>query len=249
VSDDTGQLNRFIIITAALFVAFLAGVVILLAWGDSSGAISWLEDFAGFLSDHDDNQGKLIVTLVALVVMLLMATVIVIELTPSPVEKVAVRDVSHGGASISTKEIAERIEADVVQVGHVAECRALVVKRGSRVEVVLDLHVDPEANLSATADDACRRAQELTEQQLGLELTQPPRARMHYRELRLQEEAPATGAVPHEMRRTEKPKRSKPEEARLRELTGWESPEAVDEGERERHRTTDPPEEAQAPGN
>ena len=242
MSDDTDQLSRFIIIVAALFIAFLAGVVVLLAWGDSPGAISRLEDFTGFLRDHDDNQGKLILTLASIVVVLLMLTVIVVELTPSPVEKMRVRDVKHGGASITTKQIAERIEAEARQVEHVADCRATVAKRGPRVEVVLDLHVDADANLAATADDACRRAHQLVEQQLGIELAQPPRARMHYRELRLREER----TLPDDMRRKEKEKRGKPEEARLRELTGWESPDAGDEVARERHGTTDSPEEAQA---
>ena len=89
---------------------------------------------------------------------------------------------------ITTTQIAKRINAEVAQITHIAECAAIVAARGKNVEVVLDLHVDAGANLSQTADEACRRAHVLVEQQLGIEMAAMPRARLHYRELRLRGE-------------------------------------------------------------
>ncbi|MEX2247306.1 MAG: hypothetical protein WEC75_11540 [Dehalococcoidia bacterium] len=207
--DLTGQVNRFAIIVVALVVAFGALVVVLVAWGEASASIGQIEDFAGFLRDHDDDQGKLIVTLGALVVVLLMATVIVIEITPTPVQVMRLRNVTADAGTITTKEIADRIDAEALQVPHVAACKSIVAARGGRVEVVLDLHVDAGADLAAAADETCRRTHELVERKIGVELVQPPQARMHYRELRLRQERP----LPEEMRLSG-----------LTESSGWERP-------------------------
>src|SRR4029079_10627208 len=97
-----------------------------------------------------------------------------------------------GDASITTKEIAGRIEAEVRQVSHVSDWQAAVTARGKRIEVVLDVQLDPGADLAQAAEAACRNTQTLVEQRLEIELAQKPRARLRYRELRLGQEAAAT---------------------------------------------------------
>jgi hypothetical protein len=226
MSDPMDQFNRFLVVTAALLVTFTALVIVTLAWGAPGSTIDRVTDFAGWLRDHNDRETKVILTLVSAVVVLLMLMAIIVELTPSPTQKMRVRNVKSGDAAITTKQIAERINAEVVQMEHVAECQAIVAARGKRVEVVLELHVDPGADLSRTADEACRRAQTLVEQQLGIELAQRPRARLHYRELRLRGE-------PQPPQRSQQP-------------TGWERPAETPEGERDQRGQPDAPEEAQA---
>ncbi|MBI5288403.1 MAG: hypothetical protein HY873_05480, partial [Chloroflexi bacterium] len=127
---------------------------------------------------------KLIVSLGALVVGLVMACVLILELIPSSTQKMRVRNVKSGEVTITTARIAEVIDGAVRTVPHVAECSSTVARHGRRVEVVLDLHVDAGTELAQTADEACRRAHTLVEQ-LGIELSAKPRARLHYRELRL----------------------------------------------------------------
>jgi hypothetical protein len=104
--------------------------------------------------------------------------------------------VKSGDATIKTTEIAARIDEALRHVPHIVSCRSIVASRGKSVEVVLDLHVGAGADLARAADDACRRAQEIVEQEIGIALAAPPRATLHYRELRLKEEtageAPAT---------------------------------------------------------
>ena len=198
--------NRTIITFAAMLVAFIALLLVLLAWGATSGTIGQVEDFAGYLRDHDGSDAKLIVTLVALVVVLLMLAVIIVELTPSPTQRMRVRDVASGDATLTTKEIAERVEQEVRLVPHVRDCAAIVAARGKRVEVVLDLHVEGAADLAEAADEACRRTQTLIEQRIGIDLALPPRARLHYRELRLTKDAKGNIVAP------------------APEPTGWERP-------------------------
>ena len=135
------------------------------------------------------------ISLAAVVVVLLMLTIMLVELTPSPTQRMRVRNLKSGDATITTKQIAERIEDEVAATPHVASCKATVAARGGKAEVVLDLHVDAGADLAQTADEACRLAHTLVEERMGIALVQRPRARLHYRELRLSngEQRPATG--------------------------------------------------------
>lgn len=226
MSDDPiDQVNRFLAVVAALLVIFAALLVVMLAWGAPGGAIDRVADLAGWLRDHNDRETKIVLTLVSAVLVLLMLMTIIVELTPSSTQRMRVRNVKSGEAAITTKQIAERVNAEVREVEHIADCQAIVAARGKRVEVVLELHVDPGADLSRTADEACRRAQALVQQKLGIELAQPPRARLHYRELRL---------------------RGEPQPPRTMDPTGWERPAASPEGERDQRGQSDAPEEAQA---
>jgi hypothetical protein len=218
--DPIEQINRFVITIVAMAIAFGALAIVLLAWGAPGGTIDHIADFAGYLRRHSDRETKLIITLGAVVVVLAMLTVIVVELTPSPNQKMRVRNLRSGDAAITTTEIAQRVNADVLRIVHIAECRSYVSARGRRVDVVLDLHVDAGADLAQAADEACRRAHELIEKQLGIELTGKPRARLHYRELRLGEERPAT--------------------APQLPPTGWERPQGT-EGDRDERGTADTP--------
>ncbi len=198
------QLNRFVIVVAALAVIFVALLAALLAWGAPDETIRRVADFSDYLSRHNDRETKAIISLIAVVVVLLMLTVIIIELTPSPVQKMRVRSMRSGEAAITTSQIAERINTEVGAVPHVGECVGRVWARGTKVEVVLDLYVGAGANLAETADEACRRAHLLVEQQLGIEMAAMPRARLHYRELRLGSQAANAAST--------------------RESSGWERP-------------------------
>jgi hypothetical protein len=193
VSDDPlAQLNRFAIIIAAMLIAFAALVAVLLAWGAPGGTIDHIADFAGWLRRHNDRETKVIISLGAGVVVMLMATLIVVEMTPPADQRLRVRKVPSGDVAITTSQIAERIEAAVAGIEHVGASRTTVIRRGTRVEALIDLQVAAGADLARTAEDACRTAQDVVERQLGIELAARPRARLHYRELRLGREPAAT---------------------------------------------------------
>jgi hypothetical protein len=235
VSDDPlSQINRFAIVVAALLVMFVALLLVLLSWGAAADSIGGLEDLTSWLRRHDDREMKLIITLVAAVITLGMLTVIIVELTPSPTQKMRVRSLRSGSAAISTDQIAERVNTEVRYIRDIAGANAVVAARGKRVEVVLDLHLEAGANLASTADEACRRTQRLVEEQLGIQLAQPPRARLHYRELRLRESGGRGGAA-----RGAEGSAAVPN-------TGWERSDSSPEGERDQRRQSDAPEEAQA---
>ena len=211
MSDDPlDQVNRAVISVVALLIIFACLLLVLLAWADPGGTIGRIEDFASWLNDHNDDETKIVLSLGALVVVLLMAGVMMIELTPSPTQLMRVRNVDAGGATISTADIAARVEEEVRAVPGVAQAQAVVAARGSSVEIVLDLQVRPEADLSRTADEACRRTHTLVAEGIGVPLKSLPRARLRYRELQLRQQTSMTAT-------------SAPS-------TGWERPHGNDDG-------------------
>lgn len=219
MSDDPiDQTNRFVISVLALAVMFMALVVVLLAWGASASSIDRVDDFAGFLRDNDERGAKVIITLGAVVVVLLMLMTMIVQLTPSPLQRMRLRNVTSGDASLTTAEIAWRVEEEIRKLEHVAECEAVVAARGKRVDIALNLHVDAGADLARLADEACRQAHQLVEQTMDVALASRPRARMHYRELRLKDDR----RIPEAMRRPD---------------TGWERPNGPrDGGPHDEHR-------------
>lgn len=195
MTERDGQANRFFVSLLALAVMFAAVLAIILAWTAADSTISRISDFAGWLEDHNDRDGKIILTLVMVVIILVMASALVLELTASASERMRVRNVTSGDVTITTTRIAAHIDDAVREVPHVADSKTVVARKGKRIEVVLDLHVDAGADLAKTADDACRRARTLVEK-LGIELASMPRARLHYRELRLHAEGPPSANEP-----------------------------------------------------
>jgi len=176
------------ILAVAVIIAALA--VVMLTWSAADGGIDEIERLASFLRDHDDRQGKIVVTAIAGGFVAVMLGVLLQELRRPARQLMRVRNVGSGTAAISTKDIAERIEHEVLSVEHVSSCAAFVVKRGDRVEIDLDLHVGPGAQLANTAGEVIARTDRLVTERIGVPVTRPPRARLHYRELRLRSVPP-----------------------------------------------------------
>jgi hypothetical protein len=191
MSERDGQVNRFAISLLAMAIMFAAALVIILTWTAANATIERIADLVAFLEAHNNRDGKVILTLSMVVVMLIMASVLILELTASASEHMRVRNVASGDVTITTARLAAHIDDAVRSLPHVADSQTIVARKGRRVEVILDLHVDAGADLAPTADEACRRAHRLIER-LGVELASKPRARLHYRELRLQAEQRAT---------------------------------------------------------
>lgn len=177
--------NRIIIIGGALVWIFFVLVVLLLAWGAPENSVDALDDFVGYLDDHTDDLSRLILSLGGIILMLLAIIVVIAELTPPATQTVTVQQVKSGSAVIAVGEIEQRVVQEVQMVPHVTQAAVKVLGRRRGIELDLDLHVDPEANLSETAEEACRRTADLVRGSMGIALLELPRAHLHYRELHL----------------------------------------------------------------
>ena len=190
--------NRAAIVGLALVGIFLVFVVIMLAWGAPDESIDAFTDLAGYTADHNNTAAKLLITFGGLIAILLLALVIIYEASPPEGGQVAVAQVGSGEATISTDEVARRVEQELLLHPQIVHAEVTVVGRGKKAEVGLQLHVTAEAELASTTEEACRRAAALLEGRMGVALARPPMAQLHYRELQMAhaEAAPATMTRP-----------------------------------------------------
>jgi hypothetical protein len=189
--------NRVLIIGASLLWIFVIFVIILLAWGAPDDSITRILDLGGYLEDHNNDAAKLIITFGGLIFALLALMIIIIELSPPESGQLTVTKVGSGEARIGTDEIALRVQEDLLAVPQLTQVQATVIGRGPKAEIRLDLQVSPQADLALVAEEACHRAQQLVEGRMGVALTGPPKAELHYRELQVArgEAAPAPAAA------------------------------------------------------
>jgi hypothetical protein len=178
------QTNRAIIVSGALCFICLVLIIVMVAWGAPEDGIDRLFRLANYVEDHNNDQAKLIVTFGGFILALAALLLIVYEITPPQSGDIKI-EVGSGDVRISTEEIAMRIESEIRGMPQVQDVQATVIGRGSKAEVSLALHVHPEAELAATAGEACGRARELVERQMGVGLASQPRAELHYRELKV----------------------------------------------------------------
>lgn len=197
--------NRILAVGLALIAIFLFFLVILLAWGAPDESITRLFDFAGYLEDHNNTEAKLIITFGGIILMLLATLLVIFEIVPPETNALVVTRASTGEAQIDAEEVVLRIEDELRLLPQISQVQATVAGRGKKAEVELTLHVTSDAELAATVDEACQRTRALMEDRMGLELARPPRADVHYRELRV-------GQKSAEMRQTS-PSTSRPEAA------------------------------------
>jgi hypothetical protein len=188
--------NRAILIVLCLALLAGAVAVIVVAWAIPDDSINWLRDAVVWLDDHNSDGTKALITVGGAIVGLAAFVAVLAELLPSGSGEVKVTGLQIGDAVLTTAAIGQRIEEAVNQVPHVSDVRATVRARRKGVTVNLDLHVDPEANLAAVTDEACAAATIVLSDKVHVALLAPPRARLHYRELRLQGRARRSTIAP-----------------------------------------------------
>ena len=193
--------NRILILGGALLGIFVVVVVILLAWGAPDQSIERLTDLTTYMEDHNNNAAKLVITLGGMILILLAAIIVIIEVAPAKTGSLKVANVGTGEARIPSEEVAHLLEEELGQMPQINQVQAKVEVRGDKAEVDLELHVGAEADLASTAEEACRRANELLARRIGVAMARPARAQLHYLELRVAgKQAPSGTASSSEVR-------------------------------------------------
>ncbi len=177
-------LNRIVLVLLCLALAVGALSIIVLAWAIPEQLLDSLRDSVQWLDDNNQNPEKVLLTGLGAGIAILTLLVISIEVWPRPGKDVKITDLKVGDAVLSTDAIGQRVEEAVKQVPNVSDVRATIRTRRKGVQLFLDLHVDPEANLANVTDEACAAGSEVLTGKVHVSLVGPPRARLHYRELR-----------------------------------------------------------------
>ena len=188
--------NRIISVAFAFLFMFAIFIVILLVWTSPDESITRIRDLANYLDNHNNTEAKLIITFGGLILILLATLLVIFELVSPESTTLVVQQVGSGKAEISADEVVLRIEEELRAAPQIDQVQATIIGRGKKAEVSLSLHVAPEANLATTVEEACKRATELLEGQMGIVLAKPPAAEVHYRELRVSGQQPSQPAAP-----------------------------------------------------
>jgi hypothetical protein len=202
-------LNRILVILICLALIIGAVAVAVLAWTIPQDTINSLRDAVNWLQDHNQDEEKALLTAIVVLIAFLALVYGLLQLLPPNSADVKVTDLQVGDAVLSTAAIGQRVEEAVRLVPNVAEVRATVRPKRKGVVVSLDLHVDPDANLAVVTDEACMAAQDVLTERVHVALAEPPRARLHYRELRLRRPE----SEPPPSLRTQAPAAYEPEDA------------------------------------
>jgi len=193
--------NRLFMTLLAIVLIALAIAVLALTWTIPSDTIVWLRDATDWMARHNQDTEKALLSLIAGVIAFLALVLVLLELLPDNGD-VRVTDLSVGGAVLSTADITQRVEEAVRTVDHVVNVKASVKAKGRKgVLVLLNLDVDPDANLMVVTDEACEAATDMLTNKVHVALAAPPQARLHYRELRFKARSvkePAVVASPPE---------------------------------------------------
>ena len=177
--------NRIVMFLLCLALAAAAIAAIVLAWTIPNESINALRAAVDWLARHNQDTEKALLTTGGALVALLALIVLLLELLPQSTSEVKITDLKVGDALLSTAAIGQRIEEAVGQVPHVGEVKATVKAKRKGVVVSLDLHVDPDANLAEVTDQALDTTREVLTNRVHVSLAAPPKARLHYRELRM----------------------------------------------------------------
>jgi hypothetical protein len=175
--------NRFFM-TLLCLVLIAGGIgVLALTWALPNETIDWLRDATDWLRRHNQDTEKALLSLIAGTVAFLGLVLLLLELLPDNGD-VRVTDLRVAGAVLSTADVQQRIEEAVRTVDHVVNVKAVVKAKRKGVAVLLNIDVDPEANLAIVTDEAGEAVTDILLNKVHVALAEPPQARLRYRELR-----------------------------------------------------------------
>ena len=176
----TNNANRTLLVVVAAAMIVLMALLIFITWSADTDAIDRVGDFAEYLDAHNDNAGKLIVTLSALIVVVLALLLIVVELAPEDEEKEL--RVKQAGATtiVPAAALRARIEEALVALPDVTAAKARVNSRDKGIATDLNLTLVPNANVSAVTQDATRVVNDTIQNDLGLPVAGVPTVRVAY---------------------------------------------------------------------
>ena len=187
--------NRIVLVV--IFLALAAGgvTIAVLSWTLPNESIEQLGEAVQWLEDNNQELERALVAAAGLLVAVVAITFLLFELIPRGITDVKVTDVKTGDAYLSTASIGQRIEEAVSRVPHISDVRAIVKARRKGVQIELDLHVEPQADLATVTDAATEATTDVLTDQVHVAMVAPPRVRLHYRELLLNRGARRQAAV------------------------------------------------------
>lgn len=174
------ETNRSLIVLFCGILVMLMAVLIFLTWSANADVIDALYDTVDYFNNHNDDPGRLIVTLVALIVAVMGLLVIILELAPEDEEKEL--KVQQAGATtiVPAAALRERLEEALVALPEVTAARSRVKTKDQGIAVDLEVTVTPTANVAHVTQEANRVAVDTIQEDLGLPVKGTPVVRVSF---------------------------------------------------------------------
>lgn len=174
------ETNRSLIVLFCGIVVMLMAVLIFLTWSANTDVIDALFDAVEYLEDHNDDAGRLIVTLAALIVAVIALLVIVLELAPEDEQKEL--RVQQAGATtiVPAAALRERLDEALLVLPEITAARSRVKTKDQGIAVSLDLTVTPGANVGRVTQESGRVVVDTIQEDLGLPVKGTPLVRVSF---------------------------------------------------------------------
>jgi len=177
MSNDANR--TLIVIGAAVWIVVMA-VLIFFTWTADTDVIDRLGDFVEYLDAHNDDAGKLIVTLAALFTVVLALLLIIVEVAPEEEEREL--RVKQAGATtiVPAGALKQRLEEALLAVPEITAARVRVMSRGEGIGADMDITIVPGASVAAVTQEATSVVTETVQADLGLPVVGQPTVRVSF---------------------------------------------------------------------
>jgi len=174
--------NRTLIVLVAAAWIVLMAVLIFLTWSASEDVIDRIGDFQEFLADNNDDAGKLIVTLGALVTIVLALLVIIVEVAPEEEERELRVEQAGATTIVPASALRQRLEEAVREIPDITAARARVSTKDKGIAAAVDVTLLPKANVAAVTQEAARVVIDTIQTDLGLPVVGVPTVKIAFAE-------------------------------------------------------------------
>jgi|GEM_PF-2283554 len=185
------EINRSIIILLAALVIIGMAMIIFLAWAAPDETIDRLGDLVQYFDAHNDNPGRLILTLGALTVIVLAVLTLVIEVAPQ--EQAGELKVKQAGSTtiVSSEGIRQRLEEALLGEPSITTAKVRVASHSDGVGTTLNLTLAAGSNVANATEEATRIVTQTLEEEMGLPAA-PPRIRVAFSPVPVAASTPST---------------------------------------------------------
>lgn len=174
--------NRTLIVLVAAAWIVLMAVLIFLTWSAPEDVIDRIGDFQEFLADNNDDAGKLIVTLGALVTVVLALLVIIVEVAPEEEERELRVEQAGATTIVPASALRQRLEEAVREIPDITAARARVSTKDKGIAAAVDITLLPRANVAAVTQEAARVVVDTIQTDLGLPVVGVPTVKIAFAE-------------------------------------------------------------------
>jgi hypothetical protein len=177
MSNDANR--TFIVIAAAVWIVVMA-VLIFFTWTADTDIIDRLGDFVEYLDAHNDDAGKLIITLSALVTVVLALLVIIVEVAPEDEERELRVEQAGATTIVPASALRQRLEEALTGIPEVTAAKAKVSTKDKGIMAALEITLLPNANVAAVTQEATRVVIDTVQTDLGLPVVGVPTVKISF---------------------------------------------------------------------